>query len=131
MDVNITNVANAAMRKDSLATLAEKNAAQASTALAEEGIQKAGDVARTTDKVNETAKTDAEQLQHAVDDINQQLSLMQKGLAFNIDEESGEAVVKVIDVKTGDLIRQIPNEEALKMASKLTDIASIFMETAV
>ncbi|PMG32037.1 MULTISPECIES: flagellar protein FlaG [unclassified Shewanella] len=131
MEVNITNVANAAMRKDSLATLAEKNAAQASTALAEEGIQQAGDVARTTDKVNETAKTDAEQLQHAVDDINQQLSLMQKGLAFNIDEESGEAVVKVIDVKTGDLIRQIPNEEALKMASKLTDIASIFMETAV
>ena len=131
MDVNITNVANAAVRKDSLATLAEKNAAQASTALAEEGIQKAGDVARTTDKVNETAKADAEQLQQAVDDINQQLSLMQKGLAFNIDEESGVAVVKVIDVKTGDLIRQIPNEEALKMASKLTDIASIFMETAV
>ncbi|WP_076540209.1 flagellar protein FlaG [Shewanella sp. UCD-KL21] len=131
MDVNITNVANAAVRKDSLANLTEKNAAQASTALADDGIQKAGDVARTTAKVNETAKTDAEQLQHAVDDINQQLSLMQKGLAFNIDEESGLQVVKVIDVKTGDLIRQIPNEEALEMASKLTDIASVFMETAV
>lgn len=40
-------------------------------------------------------------------------------------------VVKVIDVKTGDLIRQIPNEEALDMAKKLNEVAGLLMKTEV
>ncbi len=57
------------------------------------------------------------------------MSVMRKGLAFKIDEHSGTNVVSVMDIESGDLIRQIPNEEALKLARKLTEVTGLLMKT--
>jgi flagellar protein FlaG len=40
-------------------------------------------------------------------------------------------VVKVIDVTTGELIRQMPNEEALEIAKKLNEVTGLLMKTEV
>ena len=39
-----------------------------------------------------------------------------RSLQFSIDSESGRTVVSVRDSSTGDLIRQIPNDEAMRLA---------------
>ncbi|REH36751.1 flagellar protein FlaG [Paraperlucidibaca baekdonensis] len=41
----------------------------------------------------------------------------QRKLEFSVDESSGRDVVKVIDSDSGDLIRQFPSEEVLKLSS--------------
>jgi len=71
------------------------------------------------------------ELQQAVEDIATSMDFIQKGLAFKIDKELGEPVVRVIDVSTGDLIRQIPNEEALEIAKKLNEVTGLLMKTEV
>ncbi|ABI38353.1 flagellar protein FlaG protein [Shewanella sp. MR-4] len=71
------------------------------------------------------------ELQQAVDDIATSMDFIQKGLAFKIDKELGEPVVRVIDISTGDLIRQIPNEEALEIAKKLNEVTGLLMKTEV
>lgn len=43
--------------------------------------------------------------------------LTQRKLEFSIDEDSGRNVVKVIDSDSGDIIRQFPSEEVLKLSS--------------
>lgn len=43
--------------------------------------------------------------------------LTQRKLEFSIDEDSGRNVVKVIDSDSGDVIRQFPSEEVLKLSS--------------
>ncbi|MBB1268090.1 flagellar protein FlaG [Shewanella sp. SR44-3] len=109
----------------------DKQVSQAQEVLPDSGIPSAGDTERNVNKVNQASKVDSEELQKAVDDISKSMNVMQKGLAFNVDEDSGMQVVKVIDVKTGDLIRQIPNEEALDIAKKLNEVAGLLMKTEV
>ena len=57
----------------------------------------------------------------AVEEINNYIESTQSELRFSIDEDSGKTVIKVIDAQTRELIRQIPGEEALKVAQKLRE----------
>ena len=42
-----------------------------------------------------------------------------RSLQFSVDEGSDQVVVKVIDETTGEVIRQIPNEEFLRIAQNI------------
>jgi flagellar protein FlaG len=42
-----------------------------------------------------------------------------RSLHFSVDTQSGETVVSVKEAATGDVIRQIPSEEALRLAHAL------------
>lgn len=42
-----------------------------------------------------------------------------RNLQFRVDADSGRVVVSVRDAETGELIRQIPNEAALRIAKSL------------
>jgi flagellar protein FlaG len=44
---------------------------------------------------------------------------VQRNLEFSIDDSTGAVVVKVIAKASGELIRQLPSEEALKLAQSL------------
>ena len=59
------------------------------------------------------------------------VAMMQKGLKFSVDEESGKQVIKVQDIDSGDIIRQIPSEEALQLAEKLSEVSGILMKIEV
>lgn len=71
---------------------------------------------------SEQMKLVAQQLQDFVGEMN-------KGLEFSVDKDSGRDVIKVIDRKSGDLIKQYPTEEVLDMVAKLSDATgSLFNE---
>ncbi|MGI2179020.1 flagellar protein FlaG [Shewanella frigidimarina] len=129
MDVNVAS-SNINLRRDGLSNLLDKQSTVANAGLPD-GIQKPGDNSRTTEQVNQATKVDSEELNQAVSDIAASMNVMQKGLAFKVDEESGVQIVKVIDVTTGELIRQIPNEEALDIAKKLNEVTGLLMKTEV
>ena len=42
-------------------------------------------------------------------------------LRFRVDPEAGQVVVSVVDAETGDVLRQIPSEEALAIAKSLAE----------
>ncbi|ABX50241.1 flagellar protein FlaG protein [Shewanella baltica OS195] len=62
-------------------------------------------------------------------ELSDMMSMMRKGLAFKVDESSGQAVVTVLDRDTGDIIRQMPSEEALALAEKLSEVTGLLMKT--
>lgn len=64
---------------------------------------------------------DQQQLRDAVNQINEYVQTVQRDLAFSVDGESGRTVIRVIDSSSGELIRQIPSEEVLALASYLQD----------
>jgi flagellar protein FlaG len=74
-------------------------------------------------------QSEAEVLAEVVEQLSEVVTLMNKGLAFSVDEDSGSAIVKVIDIDTGDIIRQIPSDEALELAQKLQDVKGLLMKT--
>lgn len=67
-------------------------------------------------------------LEKAVTDIREFVQAAQRKLDFTIDDSTGRVVVKVIATETGDVIRQIPSETALKLAQSLTDASSLLFD---
>ncbi|MCE9851080.1 flagellar protein FlaG [Shewanella chilikensis] len=63
------------------------------------------------------------------DSLTDMMSMMRKGLEFRVDEMQGMPVVSVMDMDSGELIRQIPSEEALALAEKMSEIAGVLMKT--
>lgn len=60
-----------------------------------------------------------EELNEAVSQLNDFVQTVQRDLQFEVDNELGKTIVKVIDQETGDLIRQFPDEVALRLAENL------------
>lgn len=51
-------------------------------------------------------------------------------LALHVDEASGRVVGQVIDQETGDVMRQVPEEEMLRLLAKTREmIGALFNET--
>ncbi len=61
------------------------------------------------------------ELEEAVRNLNEHVKTIQRELHFSIDKDSGYTVIKVVDSETDEVIRQIPNEEAVKVAQKLVE----------
>ncbi|WP_227006710.1 flagellar protein FlaG [Shewanella donghaensis] len=92
---------------------------------------KVSELAKAESLTEETAKEKPKDVEVAelVDELNSMVSLMRKGLAFKIDDESGKQIVNVLDLDSGDIIRQIPNEEALELSQKLAEVAGFLLKT--
>jgi flagellar protein FlaG len=74
---------------------------------------------------------DVEAVKSAVSQIEKFLSSTRRSLEFSTDEESGKIVVKVIASETGEVVRQLPSEEALRIANSLSDVNSILFDAKV
>ncbi|WP_079201397.1 flagellar protein FlaG [Pseudomonas sp. CC6-YY-74] len=70
-----------------------------------------------------------ERLDSAVASISSFVQGVQRSLDFSIDESSGEVVVKVTDRDSGEVIRQLPSEEALRLSEQLESLRSLMFET--
>lgn len=92
--------------------------------------QQSAAVAPASGSVDSSSDTQADggTIDAAVADIQSFVQTVKRGLNFNVDDSSGEVVVKVIDTDSGKLVRQIPSEELLKLAERLEDIRSLMFE---
>ncbi|MCY1274018.1 FlaG protein [compost metagenome] len=76
----------------------------------------------------EDASISRDRLDSAVTSISSFVQSLQRNLDFSVDEASGQVVIKVIDRDSGDLVRQIPSEEALRLAERLKELRSLMFE---
>ena len=53
--------------------------------------------------------------------IVNEFKFLLQGLKFSADEETGREIIKVVDIKSGRIIRQIPSEEALNLLRHLQE----------
>lgn len=60
-----------------------------------------------------------EQLGEAVTQLNDFVQNVQRDLQFEVDNEAGQTIVKVVDQQTQEVIRQIPDEVAMRLAENL------------
>ncbi|HEN8801197.1 flagellar protein FlaG [Pseudomonas sp. CM25] len=84
-------------------------------------------------KVQEAAAPDnkphsREDLEKAVGEIRDFVQSSQRQLDFSIDDASGRVVVKVIATQSGEVIRQLPSELALKLAESLSEASSLLFD---
>ncbi len=73
----------------------------------------------------ERSDTPRSQVESAVSAIQEFVQSVRRNLDFSVDDSSGRVVVKVTDRESGDVIRQMPTEEALKLAESLEEVRSL------
>ena len=71
------------------------------------------------------------QLQEAITKMNEAVKGGGRGLSFSVDSAVGGPVVVVKNVSTGEVIRQIPNAEAVKTAHNIEKFRSVFINKLV
>ncbi len=78
-----------------------------------------------------SADEDPQSLKEMVGAVQEELEKLNVRLVFNVDKKTGEIVVKVVDPKTNEVIRQIPPEELLRIREKLDELVGILFEARV
>lgn len=72
----------------------------------------------------------AEELEQAVATLNDYVQNTERKLNFQLDEDAGLTIIRVFDKQTDELIRQIPNEEAVSLAQKLNEEEPLLLFSA-
>lgn len=97
------------------------------TALNESAVRVEGrdsTVAASTKSERDNSYT-SEQVEVAVNQIQEFTQTLAQNLKFSIDEDTGKTVVKIVDIQTQEIIRQIPSEEAISIARTLGKIQGV------
>jgi flagellar protein FlaG len=68
-----------------------------------------------------SAKEMRENIQEAIDRLNQQLKANGRDLSFQMDEEINRPIITVRNIETGEVVRQIPSEEIIRMAHSIEE----------
>lgn len=67
----------------------------------------------------------------ALAEINESLRMASIGVQFEFDKEADTMVVKVVDVESGELIRQMPSEEVVRISKALGKLQGLLVHQAV
>ena len=70
-------------------------------------------------------------LQEAVSILNKQLNEHNRGIGFSVDNSLETPVVTVRSTVTGEVVRQIPNEAAVRMAHNIDSIKGLLINSNV
>jgi len=60
-----------------------------------------------------------------------QIHLPNRKVDYHIEEDSNDVVVKIRDGETGEIIRQIPEEEFLRLANRISDFNKSILDQTV
>lgn len=84
--------------------------------------------AREAEEAEIVQPASREEVEVAVASIQDFVQSVRRNLNFSLEEGSGRVVVKVTDAGSGEVIRQIPSEEALHLAESLSEVRSLLFK---
>jgi len=73
-------------------------------------------------------KPAVQELQSAVDEMNRKAQDLRRSVRFSVDRELNMTVVKVVDPRTDEVVRQIPAEEFIDIAKALRESRSLIFD---
>lgn len=88
----------------------------------------ASSVARVPDDAEQEATP--VQVETAVKQVNAALEIRSIGIQFEIDKDTDKVIVKVIDRNSGEVIRQVPNEEVVRIAKVMGEMSGLLVDDA-
>jgi flagellar protein FlaG len=83
---------------------------------------------QTEKLVREDSKLDPKKLQEFVDALNRFLLAFDQKFKFRIYEDTNQLWVRIMDVETDEVIREIPSQDALKLASRIKEFVGLLID---
>jgi flagellar protein FlaG len=66
-------------------------------------------------------------IQEALAQLNDQMRRNGRDLSFNVDERIDRVIITVKNPQTGEVIRQIPTEEVIRLAHSIEDLKGLLV----
>jgi flagellar protein FlaG len=76
-------------------------------------------VAQATEQATVKREPSLNEVKQAARELETFMESMNRYLEFKVDQDSGRTIVTVKDKSTGEVVRQIPSEEVLRLAHNL------------
>lgn len=93
------------------------------------GVGKSAESQAGSDSAAKQEKPPSEsELHDSVKKLNEALKHYNNNLEFTVDEDTRDTVVKVVDSETKKVVRQIPSEEALRIAKAIEDFKGLLLK---
>jgi len=134
----ITSGAEALVTASNTGQASESKAGQASAVLTASAVDDVKTSVSQAQQYQSNAGTatqqqplEREQLEKVAQQLQDFMGEMNRSLQFQVDEDSGRDVIKVLDKTTGDVIKQYPSEEVLSLVSKLSETAGLLIDQTV
>jgi flagellar protein FlaG len=80
---------------------------------------------------SQNSKPGPEQIEEVVTRLQNSLQHVEPRIELSVDKELNQVIVRVFDKESGDLIRQIPSEEILKLDRFFADQSGLFVEEEI
>jgi uncharacterized FlaG/YvyC family protein len=81
-------------------------------------------------KINTEKKTE-EKIARISELMDSYVRSIQRDIKIQVNNETGDIMVKVISQETGKVIREIPSQEMLELAARMEEISGVFFDQKV
>lgn len=96
---------------------------------AQQAIDKVNASNEAAEQQQAEEKPDKEQLMEMAAELEKFMNANQRSLSFHVDDVTGRDVVTIKDMVTDETIRQLPSEEVLDLAARLSDLSGLLINT--
>ena len=73
----------------------------------------------------------AEEIEGIIKELNQFIQIFNTKIAFEIDKETKKTILRIVDVETNEVIRQIPPEELLKISRRISELLGLIINEKI
>ena len=80
---------------------------------------------------SQNSRPGPEQIEEIVTRLQNSLQHVEPRIELSVDKELNQVIVRVFDEESGDLIRQIPSEDILKLDRFFADQSGLLMEEEI
>ena len=80
---------------------------------------------------SQNSKPGPEQVEEVVSRLQNALQNIEPRIELSVDKELKQVIIRVFDEESGELIRQIPSEEILKLDRFFDDPSGLFVEEEI
>jgi flagellar protein FlaG len=95
------------------------------------GGRVATDSAQGKPETKDQTKVSDKEAENIAKSMNQLASVFNTELSFSVDKDTHKTVIKVVDKGTGEVIRQIPPEETLRLMSKMKNVMGMLYNAEI
>ena len=85
----------------------------------------------TTRPTDQDPKDIEREIDKAIDTVEIMMELRERSVQFERDETTGTEIIKIVDDRTGEVIRQMPPQELLNFMRNLTKMLGNFLDERV
>jgi|GEM_PF-5952558 len=73
----------------------------------------------------------ADEIEELIGELNDVMRVMNTKISFSIDSETNRPIIQVSDKDTGELIRQIPPAELMRVSQRMSDVLGILFDDRI